>query len=80
MHNGINTVFILVQFFRQNSWIARWLPSSGPVYLIQKNLEKFPLKTLFNPLTPMNDRERICSYDDNTISSRQVMRMKENIN
>ena len=34
----------------------------------------------FNPLTPMNDQDRISSYNINTISTRQVMRIKKNIN
>ena len=34
----------------------------------------------FNPLTPMNDQDRISPYNINTISRRQVMRMKKNIN
>ena len=33
----------------------------------------------FNPLTPMSDRDGISSYNVNTISSRQVMRIKKNI-
>ena len=33
-----------------------------------------------NPLPPMSDRDRISHYNINTISSRQVMRIKKNIN
>ena len=33
----------------------------------------------FNPVTPMSDRDGISSYNVNTISSRQVMRIKKNI-
>ena len=33
-----------------------------------------------NPLTPMSDQDRISPYNINTISSRQVMRIKKNIN
>ena len=32
----------------------------------------------FNPLTPMSDQDRISPYNVNTISIRQVMRMKKN--
>ena len=32
---------------------------------------------LFNPLTPVNDQDRISLYHINTISSRQVMRIKK---
>ena len=32
----------------------------------------------FNPLTPMSDQDRISPYNINTISIRQVMRMKKN--
>ena len=31
------------------------------------------------PLTPMGDQDRISPYNINTISSRQVMRIKKNI-
>ena len=31
----------------------------------------------FNPLTPMSDQDRISPYNINTISIRQVMRMKK---
>ena len=34
---------------------------------------------LFNPLTPMSDQDRISPYNINTISSRQVRRIKEDI-
>ena len=33
-----------------------------------------------NPLTPMSDQDRISPYNINTISSRQVMRIKKSIN
>ena len=33
-----------------------------------------------NPLTPMSDQDRISPYYINTISCRQVMRIKSNIN
>ena len=33
-----------------------------------------------NPLTPMRDQDRISPYNINTISTRLVMRMKNNIN
>ena len=33
-----------------------------------------------NPFTPMSDQDRISPYNINTISSRQVMRIKKNIN
>ena len=33
-----------------------------------------------NLLTPINDQDRISPHNINTISNRQVMRIKENIN
>ena len=33
----------------------------------------------FNPLTPIRDQDRISPYDINTISTRQVMRIRKNI-
>ena len=35
---------------------------------------------LFNILSPMSDQDRISPYNVITISSRQVMRIKKNIN
>ena len=35
---------------------------------------------LFNLLSPMSDQDRISPYNVITISSRQVMRMKKNMN
>ena len=37
-------------------------------------------KWYFNPLTPIGDQDRISPYNINTISSRQVMGIKKNIN
>ena len=37
-------------------------------------------KNDINPLTPISDQDRISPYNINTISSRQVMRIKKNIN
>ena len=37
-------------------------------------------KMLFNLLSPMSDEDRISPYNIITISSRQVMRIKKNIN
>ena len=36
-------------------------------------------KMLFNLLSPMSDQDRISPYNIITISSRQVMRIKKNI-
>ena len=33
-----------------------------------------------NPIAPMNDQDRISPYNIHTISGRQVMRKKKNIN
>ena len=37
-------------------------------------------ENLFNPLTPISDQDRISPNNINTISSRQEMRTKKNIN
>ena len=34
---------------------------------------------LINPFSPISDQDRISPYNINTISSRQVMRIKKNI-
>ena len=41
---------------------------------------RFVAMDLVNPLTPMSDQDRISPYNINTILSRQVMRIKKNIN
>ena len=38
------------------------------------------LLTTLNPLAPMNDQDRLSPYNINTISTRQVMRIKKTIN
>ena len=40
----------------------------------------FNANNFFNPLTLMSDRYRVSPYNINTISSRQVMRIKKSIN
>ena len=45
-------------------------------YKGDKNKEEI----LVNPLTPMSDQDRISPYNINTISFRQAMRIKQNIN
>ena len=45
------------------------------------NRKQFPWSlTLLNPLTPMSDQDRISPYYIYTVSCRQVMRIKKNIN
>ena len=36
--------------------------------------------TFIYPITPMSDRDRISPYKITTISYKQIMRIKENIN
>ena len=44
--------------------------------LLHLNRERHPL----NPSTPISDQDKISPYSIDTISSRQVMRIKKNIN
>ena len=37
------------------------------------------VSTFFNPLTPMSDQEKTSPYNLSTISSRKVMRIKQNM-
>ena len=37
-------------------------------------------REFFNPLTPMSDQDRISPYNIYTISTKEVMRIKKNIN
>ena len=44
------------------------------------DLKCLKLSTTFNPITPMSDQDRIFPYNINTTLTRQVMRIKKNIN
>ena len=48
------------------------------VFITYRNGSNFMLDS-FNPFTPSSDQDRISPYNINTISSRQVMRIKKNI-
>ena len=37
-------------------------------------------REFLNPLTPMSDQDRISPYNTYTISTKEVMRIKKNIN
>ena len=56
----------------------------GPCWLTRLILDQtailFKLPNQINPLTPRSDQDRISPYNTNTISTRQVMRVKETIN
>ena len=56
----------------------------GPRWLTRLILDQtailFKLPNQINPLTPRSDQDRISPYNTNTISTRQVMRVKETIN
>ena len=49
---------------------------------IKKSMENIDTNQCkgINPLTPMSDQDTISLYNINTISSRQVMRIKKNRN
>ena len=59
----------------------RWFPR---LILDQTTLHSppilFKLPNQISPLTPRSDQDRISPYNTNTISTRQVMRVKETIN
>ena len=61
--------------------VPRWFPR---LILDQTTLHSppilFKLPNQINPLTPRSDQDRISPYNTNTISTRQVMRVKETIN
>ena len=55
--------FMSPEFKVRMCWTLVWLKLIGKKY--------------FNPLTPMSDQHRTSPYNINTISSRQVMRIKK---
>ena len=63
----------------QNSLRVKFIDTNNnPTILLQKVLVS--QDCCFNPSTPMRDQDRISPYNINTISSRQAMRIKKNIN
>ena len=53
----------------------------GDYSLILVKLKEIKLKEVkLNPFTPTNDQDRISPYNINIISSRQVIRIKKNVN
>ena len=54
----------------------RWLTR----LILDQTAILFKLPNQINPLTPRSDQDRISPYNTNTISTRQVMRVKETIN
>ena len=69
------------KLIKQENWISIFITFLH--WLLHSVLCTFPKvlkrRTLFNPLTPVSDQDRISPYNINTISSRQVMRIKKNI-
>ena len=55
--------------------MQNWYPFVRPTSILVELLTIW-----INPLTPMSDQGRISLYNINTISGRQVMRIKKNIN
>ena len=58
-------------------WVKKW-SSIFQVKTLYSDAQLLPL--LFNPLSPTSDQDRISPYSINTISSRQLTRIKKNIN
>ena len=53
----------------------------GDYSLILVKLKEIKLKEVkLNPFTPTSDQDRISPYNINIISSRQVIRIKKNVN
>ena len=81
-----NNLFIITQDLVSFGLLIQKLNNIKKKELNEHNvhafLKKFKNGTLsaFNPLTPMSDQDRISPYYIFTISSRQVMRIKKNIN
>ena len=57
-----------------------FLPQFDVIFDLSLNRRTAIWNLFDNPLTPMSDQNRISPYDINTISTRQVMRIKKNIN
>ena len=72
------------KFSRIGACIGRnFTPCKGNVYHDERALRvynQFLYPHELHPFTPNSDQDRISPYNINTISSRQVMRIKKNIN
>ena len=64
---------------RQILWLVG-ITVSEVLVMAKINCNGTKRNTLFNPLSPISDQDRISPYNVITISIRQVMRIKKNIN
>ena len=60
-------------------WLQHEFSSSVPKEIYSEESREYGYWCLF-PLTPKSDQDRISHYNINIISSRQMMRIKKNIN
>ena len=77
MSEYVQGVWLLIYFFIA---LCIELDSLNCRYIPSKSLCCCCGVVFFNPLTPICDQDRISPYNINTISSRQVMGIKRNIN
>ena len=77
MSEYVQGVWLLIYFFVA---LCIELDSLNCRYIPSKSLCCCCGVVFFNPLTPICDQDRISPYNINTISSRQVMGIKRNIN
>ena len=73
----ITIILMKVVSYVKGELLKSNLPQSTPIF--SNSLQPTCIRSV-NPLTPMSDQDRISPYNINTISSRQVMRIKKNIN
>ena len=79
-------IVIIITWLKCCQWLCVIFSFKEAYYWCWKSYLRVALKeykTLLqfvNPLTPMSDQDRISPNNINTISSRQEMRMKKNIN
>ena len=67
-------------YTNHNMWLLIFKSTLYIVCIKSEKLNSLQGNNSFNPLTPMNDQDRISPYNINTISSRQEMRIWKNIN
>ena len=77
MSEYVQGVWLLIYFFVA---LCIELDSLNCRYIPSKSLCCCCGVVFFNPLTPICDQDRISPYNISTISSRQVMGIKRNIN
>ena len=78
-HCGFAVIILYIQYvvYKDSKAILSFLEQA--LMGIGQGHTLLNVSTFFNPLTPMSDQEKTSPYNLSTISSRKVMRIKQNM-